>query len=254
MFRRREIFCYANQTKADAMTRRLRATLIADADHWRPIRDLSDCEAAKLIARDGIDLLIDLSGHTANNRLTLFALRPAPIQASWLGYFGTTGLAAMDYLVMDETTVPSGEEHLYSEALVRLPYGRFCYAPPDYAPAPADPPSLRRDLVTFGSFNNIVKIRPDVVRLWAQVLRATPKSRLVLKCRFLDDDDERRRLRDAFYAAGVLAEQLEIREPYCLHPKCWLNMATSISPSIPSRLAGALQAARPFGWACRSSP
>ena len=206
-----EIFCYANQTKADAMTRRLRATLIADADHWRPIRDLSDSEAAKLIARDGIDLLIDLSGHTANNRLMLFALRPAPIQASWLGYFGTTGLAAMDYLVMDETTVPSGEEHLYSEAVVRLPYGRFCYAPPDYAPAPADPPSLRRDLVTFGSFNNIVKIRPDVVRLWAQVLRATPKSRLVLKCRFLDDDDERRRLRDAFYAAGVLAEQLEIR-------------------------------------------
>jgi protein O-GlcNAc transferase len=164
-----------------------------------------------MIAKDEIDILVDLSGHTARNRLPMFALRSAPVQASWLGYFGTTGLNAMDYLIMDEATVPSGEERWCGEALVRLPHGRFCYAPPDYAPSPAEPPAARRGHVTFGSFNNIAKIGPDVMSLWADVLRATPQSRLVLKWKSLADEDVRERLAAAFLGVGVSAERLDLR-------------------------------------------
>ena len=90
----------------------------------------------------------------------MFARRPAPVQASWLGYPGTTGLRAIDYLLMDKSAVRPDEDRWYTEAVVRLPHGRFCYSPPDYAPSPVDPPSLRRDFVTFGSFNNIAKVGP----------------------------------------------------------------------------------------------
>jgi protein O-GlcNAc transferase len=202
-----EIFCYANQASVDSMTRRLQAA----ADHWRPILHLSDADAANLILNDSIDILIDLSGHTAKNRLPLFALRPAPAQACWLGYFGTTGLGAMDYLIMDEATAPPGEERWYSETLVRLPHGRFCYAPPDYAPEPVDPPALRRGYATFGSFNNIAKIGSEVVALWADVLRAAPGSRLRLKWKSLEDESARRRLAASFEAAGVASERVELR-------------------------------------------
>jgi protein O-GlcNAc transferase len=202
-----EIFCYSNHAKADDMSARLSAA----ADHWRAIAGLSDSDAAGLIARDAIDILVDLSGHTAKNRLPLFALRPAPVQASWLGYFGATGLDAIDYLMMDEAGVPHGQERWYNEALVRLPHGRFCYAPPDYAPAPVDPPALLRGAITFGSFNNIAKLGPDVVNLWAEVLRTTPRSRLLLKWQSLDDANQRRRIADAFMSVGVAGDRLELR-------------------------------------------
>ncbi|WP_158813649.1 glycosyltransferase family 41 protein [Methylocapsa sp. S129] len=202
-----EVFCYANQTEVDDMTRRLQAA----AGHWRDILRMSDSDAAALIQDDRIDILVDLSGHTANNRLPLFALRPAPVQVSWLGYFGTTGLGAMDYLLMDEAAVPHGEERWYTETVVRLPHGRFCYAPPDYAPLPVDPPSRRQSYVTFGSFNNMSKVGPEVVGLWAEVLRAAPTSKLILKWKSLDDQNERRRVSDAFIAAGVAAERLDLR-------------------------------------------
>jgi len=189
------------------MTGRLRGA----ADHWSQIFGLSDPEAAALILRDAIDILVDLSGHTAKNRLPLFALRPAPVQVSWLGYFGTTGLDSMDYLVMDKWAAPPGEEQWCAEAVARLPHGRFCYAPPDYAPEPADPPTLTRGYVTFGSFNNVTKIGPDVVNLWAAVLQAAPRSRLVIKWKSLDEPDARRRLAEAFVAAGVDPGRLELR-------------------------------------------
>src|ERR1700677_334032 len=144
-----EVFCYSNNAKADDWPRRLRSA----SDHWREIAGVADGAAASLIRADGIDILVDLSGHTAKNRLPLFALRAAPVQASWLGFFGAIGLKAIDYLMMDGFAVPSGEEILYPEAIVRLPHGRFCYAPPDYAPEPVDPPSSDQSYVTFGSFN-----------------------------------------------------------------------------------------------------
>ncbi len=202
-----EIFCYANSANVDIVTDRLKAA----ADHWRSIVGVSDADSAAIIERDRIDILVDLSGHSAKNRLLMFALRAAPVQVSWLGYFGTTGLPAMDYCLMDNAAAPPGDERWFTEAVVRLPYGRFCYAPPAYAPDPVDPPSFRRGYVTFGSFNNIAKIGAGVVKLWAEVLRATPGSRLLLKWKSFDDGKVRRGFVDAFRAAGVAQERLELR-------------------------------------------
>src|SRR5260370_13965398 len=162
--------------------------------------------------RERIDILVDLSGHTGRNRLPLFALRAAPVQASWVGYPGTTGLRAIDYVIMDEYAVLPGEESYYREAVVRMPYGRFCYSPPDYVAAPVDPPLIRRKSVTFGSFNNITKIGPKVIELWASILKSIPDSRLLFKWRSLDDAATRRRLGDAFAAAGVSPHQLEFQQ------------------------------------------
>ena len=199
-----EVFCYTNGTKIDGMTDRLRGS----ADRWRSIVDLSDADAATMIVEDRIDILVDLAGHTAYNRLPMFGLRPAPVQVSWLGSPATTGLGAIDYKLADEFAVRPGEERWYTEAIVRLPYGRFCYSPPEYAPSPVDPPLLHRDFVTFGSFNNVTKIGPETVTLWAAVLHAIPKSRLLFKWRSLDDEATRRRLSDAFAAAGVAEGRL----------------------------------------------
>lgn len=179
-----ETYCYSNSPFVDDVTAKLRQA----SEHWRDITWLSDDDAAKLIGEDGIDILVDLSGHTANNRLPLFARRPAPIQVTWLGYWGTSGLAAMDYILSDDVTIPPGEERYYSEQVLHLPGGRFCYAPPDYAPGPAEPPCLRNGFVTFGSFNNISKVGPDVVALWARALRAVAGSRFLLKWRSLGEE------------------------------------------------------------------
>ncbi len=202
-----EVFCYSNSAFTDGATLRLQSL----ADHWRMIANASDEAAAAAIRKDGVDILVDLSGHTDKNRLTLFGLRPAPVQASWLGYPGTTGLAAFDYLVMDADTVPERAERWCSEAVVRLPHGRFCYAPPDYAPDPVGPASKQARPVTFGSFNNIAKIGPDVVRLWARVLEAVPGSRLILKWKSLTERTIRQDLRTAFEAAGVDRKRIDLR-------------------------------------------
>jgi predicted O-linked N-acetylglucosamine transferase (SPINDLY family) len=201
-----EIFCYSNSATNDAMTDRLRDA----SDRWTSITGLSDIDASALIKTDDIDILIDLSGHTARNRLPLFALRPAPVQAGWLGYFGTTGLAAMDYILMDATSLPPGEERWYSETVLRLPYARFCYDGPSVEVS-AQPPCIDKGYVTFGSFNNIAKIGPGVVALWADVLQATPGSRLVLKWKSFADESCKKRLSDAFTGMGVETSRLEFR-------------------------------------------
>lgn len=212
-----EVYCYATHPRNDAVT----ANLMASADHWRSLVGLSDSAAAAQIRADAIDILIDLSGHTAHNRLPLFARRAAPVQATWLGYWGTTGISAMDYILSDPVTIPPGMEDLYCERVVRLADGRFCYAPPSYAPDPAPPPCLRpadqraldlRDsITTFGSFNNLGKVGPEVVALWAAVLHAVPGARLLLKWRSLADEGARHRLTQAFSLHGIGADRLALR-------------------------------------------
>jgi predicted O-linked N-acetylglucosamine transferase (SPINDLY family) len=202
-----EVFCYSNRPLADDMTTQLQST----ADHWRSLVGLSDQAAAALVAADGIHVLIDLSGHTAFNRLPMFAQKPAPVQATWLGFWGTTGLSVMDYILSDSVTIPPGEEGFYSEKVLRLPGSRFCYQPPDYAPPPVPPPCLRGGGATFGSFNNVTKVGPEVVRLWSAVLQAVPGSRLLLKWKSLADAHLRQRLTDDFAAAGIGPERLELR-------------------------------------------
>jgi protein O-GlcNAc transferase len=202
-----EAWCYSGRVIEDDLTARLRQ----HAHGWFATAGVSDADLADRIRADGIDILVDLSGHTGGNRLPVFARKPAPVQVAWLGYFNTTGLDAIEYVLMDAATVPDGAERWFTETVVRLPEGRFCYAPPDYAPAVAPLPARERGQVTFGSFNNISKVTPSVIELWAAVLRAVPDSRLILKWRSLADAAECARLRQAFGAHAVAPERLELR-------------------------------------------
>ena len=202
-----EVFCYSNGLVEDEVTARIAHA----ADNWRSIAGAPDEQVVALIQHDQIDILVDLSGHTNNNRPTLFARKPAPVQASWLGYPETTGLSAIDYLVMDASTVPPGADWT-AEAVVRLPHGRFCYSPPSYMPDVAAPAARPDGGVTFGSFSNIGKIGPQVVQLWARVLDAVPGSRLILKWKQIDQQSVRQRLTAAFAEAGVGPDRLELRQ------------------------------------------
>ena len=200
------VHAYSGVVVEDTMTRRLRSAATA----WCDTATLSDAELAGRIRDDGIDLLVDLDGHTDHNRLSLFAHRPAPVQLSWLGHGHTTGLATIDAILMDDATAPPGCESWFTEAVVRLPGGRLCYAPPDDAPAVAPPPCQTRGIVTFGSFNNLAKVTPAVLGLWVRVLAAVPGARLLLRWKSLADEAERTRLRTAFVAAGGDGARLDL--------------------------------------------
>jgi predicted O-linked N-acetylglucosamine transferase (SPINDLY family) len=198
------VYCYADQVADDAMTTRLRG----DADVWRSIFGLSDADAAALIRRDAIDILVDLAGHTANNRLTMFARRVAPVQATWLGYFDTTGLAEMDYILADRFVAPAGEEDRFTETVWRLPDLYQCYAPHGIDVATAPPPALANGFVTFGCFNNRAKITGATLAMWAEVLRRVDGARLFLKDRGLADAAVAEALAGALAAHGVARERL----------------------------------------------
>jgi predicted O-linked N-acetylglucosamine transferase (SPINDLY family) len=185
--------------------------LIAAAGQWRSLVGLSDEAAADLVASDAIDILVDLSGHTAGNRLALFARKPAPLQASWLGFWGTTGMAAIDYILSDQVTIPDRDVGDYSERVLRLPGCRFCYGPPEEAPPPSAPPSLARHYPTFGSFNNIAKLGPEVVALWAELLHRVPDAKLLLKWRSLADQGLRESIIRQFADGGISPHRLELR-------------------------------------------
>jgi protein O-GlcNAc transferase len=200
-----EIFCYSSVATPDRTTDRLRSL----AEHWRDIARLDDESAAALIRTDEIDLLIDLAGHTSGNRLLLFARRPAPTQATWLGYPNTTGLDVIDYRLTDATSDPVGEtDAYYSEKLIRLPTTFSCYEPDANAPAINPLPATSSGAVTFGSFNNFAKITPDVIALWARLLRELPLARLLLKSRGLSDASVADRIKSTFAKHGVVAERV----------------------------------------------
>jgi predicted O-linked N-acetylglucosamine transferase (SPINDLY family) len=177
------VTCYATRDMGDEVTLALRGA----ADTWVDASAMDDDALARRIRADAIDVLVDLSGHTAHHRLALFARRAAPVQATWLGYFDTTGLDAFDMLLTDAWEVPPGAERRFSEPVIRMAAGRFAYEPPAYAPAPVPPPSLPRDHVVFGCFNNLGKLTDDVVRLWSRLLATTPRSMLLLKWASLAD-------------------------------------------------------------------
>lgn len=198
------VFAYSCGSINDAVSQRLRGLCTG----WREIRGLSDNETTKLIAEDGIDVLIDLAGHTPQSRLRLFSLRPAPLQISWLGYPDTSGTIAIDARLTDAIADPSGAEEFHTERLLRLPGGFLCYTPAPDAPAPVAPPCLSGQPLTFGSFNNLAKIGEECVRLWSGVLRRVPGAHLLLKSDALADDWVCRRLRERFAACGVAPERL----------------------------------------------
>lgn len=202
-----EVFCYSCVSKPDDMTSRIQSR----ADVWRSIVGVPDDRAAQIIRDDRIDILVDLSGHTAYNRLLLFARKPAPIQVTYLGYPNTTGLATMDYRLTDTDADPPGAtDALHTENLVRLPRGFLCYRPADNSPPPRDPAAHDAGRVTFGTFNNFAKVTTHMIGLWSQILLHAPGSSLLIKAETLGDDQTRRDVHGAFESHGVDAPRVEL--------------------------------------------
>ncbi|WP_316976195.1 tetratricopeptide repeat protein [Shumkonia mesophila] len=203
---------YSVDRSPDAITERLQAA----ADEWHEIRNETDAGLFERIRSDGIDILFDMAGHTSQNRLSCFACKPAPIQISWAGYVGTTGLTAMDYLLADRHHVPAGEEAHYGERVLRMPNGYICYAPPDDAPDVAPPPSKANGFVTFGCFNNPAKINDPLLDAWAEILGRLPGSRLFLKYQEMDDPITRQRVIERLEEHRIESARLtfEARSPH----------------------------------------
>ena len=198
---------YSAHAVEDGVTQYLRTYV----SHWDNIAFLSDGQLAQKISDDGIDILIDLSGHTGKNRLLSFARKPAPIQASWMGYPGTTGLRAMDYYFADRYLAPPELcEDRFTEKLIYLP-SNAPFQPFPAAPSVNDLPALEKGFITFGSFNRASKLTVETVALWSALLRALPSARLTLGGMSLDGGYDQ--LIDAFVGEGVASERL------CFYPR-----------------------------------
>lgn len=201
-----ELIAYATVDKADELTARIKPYFSA----WRPLHALDDDAAAGLIHADGVHVLIDLAGHTSGNRLPVFARRPAPVQASWMGYFATTGLAEMDYLLGDPHVAPHSEAGHFTERLWRLPESYLCFTVPAADLAVAPLPALSAPSITFGCFNNVTKMNDAVVETWAAILKALPSATLYLKSKQFADASMRETTAQRFAGHGVAAQRLRL--------------------------------------------
>lgn len=202
--RQAEAVCYYNAVHNDHITARIRGAAAA----WRDVRDWSDERLAQGIRDDAIDILFDLSGHTRDNRLLVFARKPAPIQITWAGYVGTTGLKTIDYLLADRHQVPEGIDPHAVERILRMPDGYVTYDPPFAAPPVSPLPALQSGRVTFGSFNNQTKLSPRTVETWSRILHRVPGSRLILKYYGMNSPAVSGRLREMFAAHGIEPDRL----------------------------------------------
>ncbi|MEE9290689.1 MAG: tetratricopeptide repeat protein, partial [Alphaproteobacteria bacterium] len=199
-----ELAAYSTSAIEDAATVRLKPHFAI----WHKVGELDDGSLAGLIHDDAVDILIDLSGHTPGNRLPMFAYKPAPVQATWLGLFATTGVPGMDYIIADPYLVPGDEAQYFTEEVWPLAESWFCLNPPDVAIQPGPLPALANGTVTFGCFNILHKITDVVVALWARVLMAVPGSRLFLKTRQLSDNLVSQNTLARFAVHGIGPERL----------------------------------------------
>jgi protein O-GlcNAc transferase len=199
-----EIFCYANVFSPDDMTERMKQS----SDSWRGVVIDTDDAVANMVRSDGIDILVDLSGHTAGGRLRIFAHEPAPIQITYLGYPNTTGMMAIDYRLTDALAdLPGSTDHLNVEKLWRLPECAWCYGPAE------DAPGIRpreNGPITFGSFNAFAKVNSDLVATWAELLNNVPGSRLLLKSAGAGAASARHQLTGLFSECGIAGERIEM--------------------------------------------
>ncbi|MGA2443273.1 MAG: tetratricopeptide repeat protein, partial [Tepidisphaeraceae bacterium] len=202
--RQMEIFCYSNVLKPDMLTEQLRR----HADAWRRIAGLSDSQAADLIRQDGIDILVDLALHTSNNRLAVFAYKPAPVQATFAGYPGSTGLDTIDYRLTDPHLDPPGlNDQFYSETSICLPDSFWCYDPLATQVAVNPLPAQTVGHVTFGCLNNFCKVNEQVLRLWAHVLKTVDRSRLMMLC---PEGSHRHPLLNLLQREGITPDRIEL--------------------------------------------
>ncbi|MGA2230257.1 MAG: tetratricopeptide repeat protein [Tepidisphaeraceae bacterium] len=198
-----EIFCYSNTARPDDHTRQIKAC----ADTWRDITRIDDAAACDMIRADAIDILVDLSLHMAGNRLPVFARKPAPVQLTYLGYAGTTGLSAMDYRFSDPHLDPfEGDLLNYSEKTLRLPTTYWCYQPGGATPEPGPSPAEKNGYVTFGCLANFAKVSGQALDLWAEIMREVPHSHLLLNC---PAGDARRRVQLRLAAYGIAIDRIE---------------------------------------------
>jgi len=199
-----ELIAYPNHYEEDELTARIRPCFSA----WKPIFGKSDEAAAHLIHDDGVHVLLDISNHTGHNRLPMFAWKPAPVQATWLGLPSTSGLAEMDYVLGDPYAIPTEFESHFSETVWRMPESCLCLAAPDSPVNVAPLPALSAGYVTFGSFNHLTKMTDEVVSVWARVLKSVPNSRLFMKTKQLSDPAVCEKTRQRFVSSGIAPERL----------------------------------------------
>lgn len=224
-----EVFCYSTSRRADDFTRRL----AREAGVWRTAPADSAEQLAEQIHADGIDILIDLAGHSGKPQLRVFAQQPAPVQATWIGYLGTTGMTRMHYRITDALADPPGlTEQLHSETLARLPHSQWCYRPFLTVAGAAEPPAMSAAAPTFGSFVQAAKLSPATRRLWLEVLRGAPGSRLVVLG--VPPGPAQERLAHDLAAAGIARERL-VLAPYALLPEYfrWFNSVDVALDSTP---------------------
>ena len=204
-----ELIAYTATATEDELTKRIKPYFRL----WQPIFGRSDGATAKMIHDDGIHILIDLAGHTANNRLPVFAYKPAPIQVTWLGYFATTGVDAIDYLLGDPFVTPIDEEHHFLERIWRLPETYLCFTPPTLEIQIGSLPALANGYITFGCFNILPKLNAAVLALWAAVLHAVKDSKLFLKTKQFADSQAVEMTIARFAAFDVEPHRLIIEGP-----------------------------------------
>lgn len=201
-----DVYAYAELTQEDAATQRCKRSVA----HWVPTMGLSDAAMAQRIRADGIDILVDLAGHTVGNRLGVFALKPAPVSVSWMGYGYTTGLQAIDYYLSDDASAPVGCEHLFSEELWRLP-GSFLAYRPGGAMGEVNPlPALDRGYITLGTLTRGVRINYRIISVWASILQRLPTAHLVIDSKSFMSTSIQQAAIDKFSAYGISAERLHI--------------------------------------------
>ncbi|MBZ9556968.1 MULTISPECIES: tetratricopeptide repeat protein [unclassified Modicisalibacter] len=205
-----EFYLYSTTNAEDSITQRFKAL----ASEWKPVQHLPDQEFAELVVADEIDILVDLCGHNAGNRMRAMASQPAPLLVKWVGgLINTTGIEAIDYLICDAVETPPGVDGLYTEKLIRLPNDYICYEFPSYTPEGSLPPALKNGYVTLGCFNNPTKINDTVLREWAGTMHALPNSRLFLKGQQFSSEELCDRVRSVMEREGIESERLLIEGP-----------------------------------------
>ena len=201
------LFAYSNSFHNDALTEKFKTT----CDNWHSLLGISDESVCERIREDGIDILIDVSGHTLYSRLPMFAWKPAPVQVTWLGYFATTGVAAIDYLLADPWTLPESEEVNFTEKIIRLPETRLCFTPPEDLVKIESLPALSNGYITFGCFNTLPKMNDAVVELWSKVLKAIPNSKLFLMAIQFREASVQQETTKRFLDHGIDGERLILK-------------------------------------------
>ncbi|XP_007027838.2 PREDICTED: probable UDP-N-acetylglucosamine--peptide N-acetylglucosaminyltransferase SPINDLY [Theobroma cacao] len=205
-----QVVVYSAVVKADAKTNRFREKVMKKGGVWRDIYGIDEKKVASMVRDDKIDILVELTGHTANNKLGTMACRPAPVQVTWIGYPNTTGLPSIDYRITDPLADPPDTKQKHVEELVRLRECFLCYTPSPEAGPVSPTPALSNGFITFGSFNNLAKITPKVLQVWARILCAVPNSRLVVKCKPFCCDSVRQKFLTTLEQLGLESLRVDL--------------------------------------------